>query len=110
VSNIACSSFVARDPTRVAGFAGGVADVQDHVADRGVVERWQLRGQRQAPGADRPRPLEREEPRVVQAGFEHPAVIHPRAGDDHVGRAEVVDEALVVLVRDPSVAAVGEQR
>jgi hypothetical protein len=95
---------------RIAGFARGVADVQDDVRDGRVVERPQVRRQSQGPGADCARPLEGQEALVVQARLEQAAVVRGAAGDDDVGRAEIIDEADVALPGAARVDAVGEQR
>ena len=112
----AISSFDVRDGAvaqQAAAFAGGVAEVQDDVADRVVVElrRVVLAGigrQFQLPLADDARVLERQVALVAQVGLEQAAVVLGRAGDDGLQAAEVVAEAVVFGVL-AGVAAIAQR-
>ena len=82
---------------QLAAVAGRVAQVQDDVGDRVVVELAELGRQLEPPGADRARALERQVALVAQVGLEQAAVVLAAAGDDRLDRAEAVGEAGVVV-------------
>lgn len=92
--------------------ARGVADVQDHIRDRRVVESgklfwiWEI----QLPRAFRARALERQESLVTQVGLEHPAVIVRAARDDGLHRAGVIHEAVVFRTLPRVFAILGNGR
>ena len=66
----------------VAAAAGRVADMQDHVGDRGEIEVVVARVEHQVPGADRALPFERQPPLVAQIHLEEPGVSLPAARGD----------------------------
>jgi hypothetical protein len=76
---------------------GGVADVQHNVADRFIVKLPKLAGQLQPPGADGPRPFERQAALVAQVGLEQAAALLRLAGDDGLQPDQVVEEAWVLV-------------
>jgi hypothetical protein len=56
-----------------------------------------------------PIPSKGQEALVAQIGLEHAAVVSAAAGDDHVARAEIIDEANVVLRGVAGIDAVRQQ-
>ncbi len=94
---------------RVSRLSCGVTDVQNNIGNGHIVEHSQG-CQREGPGADSARAFERQKTLVFEIGFEHAAVVAGAAGYDHIRRAEIVDEAIVLTGRIAPVRVTSEQR
>src|SRR5207245_4188895 len=80
----------------VHALARSVADVQNDIRDRGIVEGRVVLWQLQLPGALCARSLERQETLVAQVGLEHPTLVACPAGDNGLYCTDIVRKAFVL--------------